>query len=220
MSTELDHLVVAAATLDEGVRWCETTLGMTPAPGGRHAAMGTHNRLLNLSSAAFPRCYLEIIAIDAEAPPPERLRWYGLDDAALQASLRERGPRLIHTVARTTILETHRLGLLNQGIRMGEPMALHRDTPQGRYSWHILVRSDGRLELGGIVPTLMQWDSAHPADSLPDQGAALKALRLDGLPAGVRDVLRLQGVAVDPAAPPCIAATIDTPRGPVTLSSA
>ena len=219
MSTELDHLVVAAATLDEGVRWCETTLGLTPAPGGRHALMGTHNRLLNLSSAAFPRCYLEIIAIDPEAPPPERLRWYGLDDAALQAALRETGPRLIHAVARTTILEPHRLALLNQGVKMGEPMALHRDTPQGRLSWRILVRSDGRLELGGIVPTLMQWDSAHGADALPDQGAALKTLRLDGLPAGVRDVLRLQGVSTDPTAPARIVATLDTPQGPVTLSS-
>ena len=51
MSTEVDHLVVAAATLDEGVRWCEATLGLTPAAGGRHDFMGTHNRVLATSSA-------------------------------------------------------------------------------------------------------------------------------------------------------------------------
>ena len=33
----VDHLVIAAATLDEGVAWCEATLGVTPGPGGRHA---------------------------------------------------------------------------------------------------------------------------------------------------------------------------------------
>jgi hypothetical protein len=31
---QLDHLVVAARTLDEGVAWCEATLGVTPGPGG------------------------------------------------------------------------------------------------------------------------------------------------------------------------------------------
>ena len=49
----VDHLVVAAATLDEGVAWCERTLGVTPAPGGKHALFGTHNRLLAIGSAAF-----------------------------------------------------------------------------------------------------------------------------------------------------------------------
>lgn len=28
----LDHLVVAAASLAQGVQWCETTLGVTPGP--------------------------------------------------------------------------------------------------------------------------------------------------------------------------------------------
>ena len=42
----LDHLVVAAATLDDGIAWCERTLGHVPQAGGRHAFMGTHNRIL------------------------------------------------------------------------------------------------------------------------------------------------------------------------------
>jgi len=41
-----DHLVVAARTLDEGAAWCEATLGVVPAPGGKHPLMATHNRLL------------------------------------------------------------------------------------------------------------------------------------------------------------------------------
>ena len=36
MTAQVDHLVIAASTLDEGVAWCERTLGMTPGPGGEH----------------------------------------------------------------------------------------------------------------------------------------------------------------------------------------
>jgi hypothetical protein len=219
VSTEVDHLVVAASTLDEGVRWCEATLGMTPAAGGRHETMGTHNRLVRLSSAAFPRSYLEIIAIDPDAPPPQRLRWYALDDLELQASLRKSGPRLINVVVRTQMLETHRWGLQNKGLNPGVPLALHRDSPKGRLSWHIVVRDDGRLLVGGVVPSLLQWDSPSAADALPDQGAALQSLRLDGLPAAARDVLRLQGVAIDCDASPRITAVVETPHGAVTLQS-
>jgi hypothetical protein len=96
MACEIDHLVIAAHDLAHGVHWCEQTLGVTPGPGGRHPLMSTHNRLLKLDAGpGHPRAYLEIIAIDPEAPPPGRARWFGLDDAALQASLRE-APRLVH----------------------------------------------------------------------------------------------------------------------------
>ena len=50
----LDHLVIMANTLNEGVAWCEATLGVTPGPGGEHPLMSTHNRLLRIDSKAFP----------------------------------------------------------------------------------------------------------------------------------------------------------------------
>ena len=40
-SAQIDHLVVAARTLVEGVAWCEATLGVVPGPGGEHALFGT-----------------------------------------------------------------------------------------------------------------------------------------------------------------------------------
>ena len=98
----LDHLVVAAATLAEGVAWCEATLGLTPGPGGAHALFGTHNRLMRLHSAEQPRAYLEIIAIDPAATAtrlaPLR-RWFDLDDPALRERLQREGPQLVHWVA-------------------------------------------------------------------------------------------------------------------------
>ncbi len=225
MTVHVDHLVVAAASLAQGAAWCEATLGVAPGPGGRHALMGTHNRLAKIASAAFPDAYLEIIAIDPEAPPPARVRWFGLDDPALQASLIERGPRLVHVVARSTMLDMHRWGLINVGLQPGEPVSAHRDTPAGRLAWQILVRDDGRLLCGGALPTLIQWSGRHPVAAMPDSGLALKALTLRGVPERARDVLRLRGVQVladagDGAGAPALSATLATPRGEVTLESA
>lgn len=83
----IDHLAVAADTLAAGVAWCERTLGLPPGPVGEHRFMGTHNRLLRLHSAAHPRAYLEIIAINPDAPAPQRPRWFDLDNPALRQRL-------------------------------------------------------------------------------------------------------------------------------------
>ena len=83
----LDHLVVAARTLGEGAAWLEARLGVSLQPGGRHAHFGTHNRLLGLGD-----CYLEVIAVDPDAPPPPSPRWFELDTLRLDT------PRLIHWI--------------------------------------------------------------------------------------------------------------------------
>jgi hypothetical protein len=41
--TTLDHLVVAATTLADGIEHIAEITGVTPHPGGKHVAMGTHN---------------------------------------------------------------------------------------------------------------------------------------------------------------------------------
>jgi hypothetical protein len=68
MQAHVDHLVVAARSLQEGVAWCEATLGITPGAGGEHPLFGTHNRLFRIATVNFPRVYFEIIAINSEAP--------------------------------------------------------------------------------------------------------------------------------------------------------
>ena len=55
MTIELDHLVIVADSLEQGAAWCASTLGVEPGPGGRHALMGTHNRLLRLGGAYAAR---------------------------------------------------------------------------------------------------------------------------------------------------------------------
>jgi len=221
VSTALvDHLVVAAHTLAQGVAWCEATLGVAPGPGGQHPLMGTHNRLLKIATTTYPDAYLEIIAIDPDAPPPGRKRWFGLDDAVLQTSLREHGPRLIHFVARSTMLDMHRWGLITVGQKPGDPVSASRMTPTGLLSWQMLVREDGSTDCHGALPTLLQWQGAHPAQAMDQSGVTLKAMALSGVGDRARDVLRLRGVAVSAQPGVPITATLATPLGNVVLRSA
>jgi hypothetical protein len=77
--------------------------------------MGTHNRLLKLGAGRF----LEVIAIDPEAPAPGRRRWFDLDAPFMRQRL-ARGPDLIHWVdlhpadalpeSRCALLEFHPAG--------------------------------------------------------------------------------------------------------------
>mgnify|MGYP000680779992 FL=1 len=110
MKSQIDHLVVAAQSLQQGIEWCESVLGVTPAAGGEHEKYGTHNRLLKIATPSFPMAYLEIIAINPDAviekkPPPTR--WFDLDSKALQAEL-AKSPRLIHFVANTISIQDAR----------------------------------------------------------------------------------------------------------------
>lgn len=218
MTAQIDHLVVVAETLEQGAAWCEATLGVAPGPGGRHALMGTHNRLLSIASAAFGSSYLEIIAIDPSAPPPGRPRWFGMDRPELRAAVRE-SPRLVHAVARTTTIETLRGGWVNFGLDPGRLIAAHRDTAQGRLSWRITVRDDGETECGGALPTLIEWQGAHPCGHMAASPVSLAGLALRGVPAQACDRLRLQGVEFDASDGPALRATLNTPLGRRVLES-
>lgn len=213
MNTAVDHLVVVARDLAQGVAWCESTLGVTPAPGGKHPLMGTHNRLVALDGQ---RSYLEIIAIDPDAPPPGRSRWFGMD--RLADTVRDT-PRLVHVVVRSTNLDMHRWGLVAAGCNPGTTLAAQRETPHGLLRWRIVVPDDGTLRAGGALPTLIEWDGAHPAETLPPSGVALERLTLRGLPPAAADVLRLRPVDLQPLPGPAVEVRLFTPNGPVTLAS-
>lgn len=155
MDCQLDHLVIAARTLGEGIGQVSRRLGVEPVAGGRHAFMGTHNALLSLG----PLCFLEVIAVDPDAPAPDCPRWFGLDDF-------QGPPRLVHWVARTGKIDRfcpadHRV------------VAMAR----GEFRWRFALALDGRLPLNGAVPALIQWqDGSHPCNRLPDHGLRLRRL--------------------------------------------
>jgi hypothetical protein len=209
----LDHLVIAAATLADGIEHVAALTGVAPQPGGRHVAMGTHNAVLRLGE----RRYLEVIAIDPEGTKPARPRWFDLDDGALAADLAET-PRLIHWVARTNDIE-------HAARRCPVPLGAVRALARGDFRWRITIPDDGRRPGGGTVPTLIQWDvPAHPADKLPASGISLAGLAASHPePARIRAALAALGLedtlSVTYARETRLAAMLRTPRGTVTLSS-
>jgi len=161
----IDHLVVAAATLADGIDYAASLTGAVPHPGGKHVAMGTHNALLRLGE----KLYLEIIAIDPASTKPARRRWFGLDDVALQSELTE-SPRLIHWVARTDDIDQ---AARCCPVDLGSVHAMSR----GEYRWRITIPEDGALPGRGLIPTLIQWDvPMHPAHRLPQSHVSLVEL--------------------------------------------
>jgi hypothetical protein len=210
--------VVASRTLDEGLAWCESTFGIVPVSGGRHALMGTHNRVFSIASPTCPGAYFEIIAIDPDAPSPGRARWFDLDAPAVQAAL-EQGPQLIHWVLRCDDIAARCARLRTAGIERGELIAAERGAGDGLLRWQISVRADGARLFGGALPTLIRWDGRHPADSLPDSGIALQRIDVSGLAAAAAEEAAAGGVCFVDAATP-LAATLSTARGSVTLRAA
>ena len=211
MPAVLDHLVVAAATLEQGEAYLEQRLGVRPLRGGKHPAMGTHNSLLKLDA----RRYLEVIAIDPDGSAPPHPRWFGLDTPALAEAL-QTTPRLIHWVVRTPDIDAARRALTI------DPGVVHTMS-RGAFSWRVTVPADGNLPAGGVLPTLIQWaDERHPADTLPDAGVRLVALAgAHPDPGMIRRALTALALAdtlkVTYAAQPRMAAMLSTPRGSVAL---
>lgn len=231
MRLALDHVVVAARDLDEGVAWCEAQLGMSPGPGGKHGFMGTHNRLFSIQSAQFPRTYFEIIAIDPAAPAPDRPRWFDLDRPALQAALLA-GPQLVHWVARTENVALALAEARTVGVDCGEVLQAQRDTDRGTLRWRITVRPDGRRLMRGAMPTLIEWSGAHPVDAMPASGVELEQVVLAGCPPAIAARLPAAVETAPPAAPASavgapadarpgvpITLVLRTPRGRVRLES-
>ncbi|HZQ62568.1 MAG TPA: VOC family protein [Casimicrobiaceae bacterium] len=209
----MDHLVLAAATLADGIDYVASITGVAAQPGGKHVAMGTHNALLRLGD----KLYLEIIAIDPSGTKPRRPRWFGLDHVALQSELTE-SPRLIHWVARTA--DIHEACQASK-VDLGPVHAMNR----GEFRWRITIPDDGALPGRGLVPTLIQWDvPMHPADRLPESNVSL--IELGGThtdPNAVRDALRAldldRSMRVSYDRETRLCAMLRTPKGMVTLSS-
>lgn len=206
----LDHLVVAAPSVEAGVAHVRERLGVTLPAGGKHPLMGTKNRLMRLGDALF----LEIIAIDPEAPVPGRPRWFDLDRRG------DAPPRLEHWLLGTPDLDATLAEAREAGEALGgEP--LHQT--RGELSWRIAVPADGSLPLGGAFPSFLQWpDGPHPAGRMAGLGCALvrldvehpDAARIEAFLDGRLDDERVRA-NVGPAA--LLRASFTTPDGVRTL---
>jgi hypothetical protein len=212
--TELDHITVAAHTLEQGVAYVRASLGIEVPYGGTHPRMGTHNHLLRLGETLF----LEVIAVDPAAPAPPRPRWFQLDDPALQAELAA-SPRLLTWVVRTPrIAETF--------LASRRPLGAIEPMERGDLRWLISFPNDGMLVDGGMVPSLIRWpDGPHPASRMQDRGASLERLeaahpdpasyRRDLASIGADGLIEIRGVV--PGSRPHLVAHIRTTDGVLVL---
>jgi Glyoxalase-like domain len=207
----LDHLTVAALTLEQGMDHVRQCLGVIVPPGGKHPLMGTHNCLMQLGDGMF----LEIIAADSSAKP-QRTRWFALDDPAMLARLTTT-PRLISWVVRVPDLKTALRGIDKTA---GEAVPLTR----GALSWLISVPSDGSMPFDGAFPTLIEWPSGpHPATAMADLGCRFERLTIAHpdsarLATAIGPVIRDDRIAISGDATLRLRATIRTPDGVRELS--
>ncbi len=135
----LDHLAIAAETLEEGVAWAQDRLGTVFQGGGKHERYGTHNKLAALHGGI----YLEVIAIDPAANS-DGPRWFGLDDFSGP-------PRLVNWICEPDVLQP----LLVHGMQ-SVPMS------RGDLRWDMGVPPDGSLPMGGGFPTVLSWHTDAP----------------------------------------------------------
>ena len=233
MPTQIDHLVVAATSLEQGVQWCEALFGITPALGGEHALFGTHNRLFKIATPKFSMAYFEIIAIDPAAVRSKKTttlhphRWFDLDNPELQKSI-SKEPRLIHFVASTPDIKAARMALRMEGIDRGPAIHAERQTSKGLLHWQISVRADGQRLFDGTLPTLIQWGKPdateplrlHPRNTLPRSGVTLQSIDIthpsaEKLQAAYTSI-GLNGISISEG-PANIKATLKTPKWIVVL---
>lgn len=205
MKALFDHLAVAAESLDEGAAAVEAALGVPLVAGGRHAAMGTHNRLLSLG----PGEYLEVIAVDPAAPEPGRARWFDLDSFSGR------------TRPQCWIVRSDELDDRSTKLPYGPGRVL--DFTRADLRWRMAVPDSGRLPFDNCFPALIEWQGrAHAADRLPDSGCALGRLVLvhpeaGALRSALRERLTDPRIVVVPGKAPGLRAEIQTPHGPRIL---
>lgn len=200
----LDHIAVSARSLDDGVAHVREALGIDVPPGGEHPIMGTHNHLMALG----PDLFLEVIAVDPDAAPPGRARWFGLDTF--------RGPPQLGTWVLAT--DDIRLALHAMPVTLGRAVPITR----GDLSWLISVPDDGSMPYEGAFPTLIEWPDGTPASRMPDLGCRLRSLTIEHpeaavIEAALADRLDDPRIRIRVGSVKAIRAEIETPNGLRTL---
>ena len=208
--TAVDHLLLGEPDLDRGIAWLEQLTGVKAVAGGSHPGMGTRNALVSLG----PGQYLEIIAPD----PAQTIYNFQIDVTELP------GPRLVNWAARTGDVATVADRARTAGFPVFGPRDGSRARPDGKLlKWKIVAVMNA---LGSRtfqpVPFFIQWaaDSVHPSEDSP-KGCALESFTIEHRdPAGVTDTLTKLGIeaVVTRATLPRLVATLNTPKGSVTLT--
>jgi hypothetical protein len=210
MNTKIDHFAIGTASLDAGVAALLPILGVEVPRGGKHAAMSTHNCVMQAGNEIF----FELLAIDPDAPEPDRARWFTMDEPTTKARLAER-PRALCWVVGTDNLDAV---IANSPVDLGEVVLFTR----GERTWRLTVPKDGSLPLGGLLPAFIEWSPGpHPSTGQQNLGVTLQGVCLsypdpDRL-TGILQRLGIAGLAKVERGDAALRFEVMTPKGLVTL---
>lgn len=210
MTNRIDHFAIGASSLEAGVAALEPVLGVVVPDGSKHVAMSTHNCVCQSGNESF----LELIAIDPDAPDPGRVRWFTLDDPETQARLKER-PRALCWVVGTDDLDGT---LAASPVDLGEIVQFQR----GDRTWRLTVPKDGSLPEGGLLPAFIEWSPGpHPSTGQQNIGVTLKTVKLThpepDVLTGMLKALEVDHLAEVQQGARGVSFVLDTPNGQVEL---
>lgn len=210
MKNRIDHIVIGAASLQQGQHAMNELLGVTVPRGGKHIAMGTHNCVMQTGDET----YLEILATDPDAPSPGRTRWFSMDEPATHARIDQR-PHALCWVVGTDDLDAV---VATSPVDLGEVIELSR----GELSWRLTVPRDGHLPEGGVIPAFIEWaPGTHPSHAQQDHGVRLSRILLNhprpDMLKGVFSALEIDHLAQIQQGNRAVAFELDSPKGHVLI---
>ncbi len=213
----VDHLVVAAPSLELATEYVAELLGIRPDGGGAHPGRGTHNALFGLGGGA----YLEAIGADPSQPEPKRPRPFGIDQL--------KQPKLVTWALRASGIDSLVAELKN--AQLGPVQSMSRRLESGDLlQWRLAFPRQGvrAPDFTQVEPFLIDWgDGMSPGFSLAP-AAELVSLELSSCQEGAKELVSTS-ISQDAGFPVTIVASqddcdrllamIETPRGVVEVSS-
>jgi hypothetical protein len=159
---QIDHLVYASPTLEQGMAEIQELTAVKPVIGGKHLQWGTWNALISLG----PQCFFEIIAID---PAQSYVGPIIFDLDTITES------KLVRWVAKSNRIPEQVKLAEAAGFSLGPVIEGQREKQDGTLlKWSL---TDPLSNPGdGLIPFLIDWrDTPHPGSATP-KGCMLLAL--------------------------------------------
>jgi hypothetical protein len=208
--TIVDHLLLGAADLNQGIALAKEKTGLSPVIGGSHPGVGTRNALLSLGS----RQYLEIIAPD----PAQQVFTYQPDLRELQE------PRLITWAAATRDIEAAAQKARAAGLEVIGPRDGSRKKPDGQVLHWKTLGIENSFTISGValIPFFIQWGEGvqHPSQDAPTSCRIESLQFVHPEPEQVTAMFSKLGIKanVRPGQEARLKATLWTPKGSWFLS--
>lgn len=202
---KLDHIMFAANDLDAGIEHLQALTGVQAAAGGSHPGGGTRNALLSFGTSQ----YLEIIAPD----PAQSI------NGTLGEEIARAEQPFIRTWAAATTDFQPVIDAAETAGYQHHIVDMSRTRPEGvALAWQLLFIH--QHPFGLALPFFINWqDSPHPADDAP-AGCGLEKFTVSlQEPEALSTFCDAIGLEIHVETGSAgMQATIDTPRGDVTLS--